>query len=95
VKIVVAPEAVTDLERLRDFLHQRNPAAARRAMTAIRAAILSLDIFPERGRPSPMTGARELIVSFGRSAYVLRYAHLPATDEIIVLRIWHGREQRE
>jgi hypothetical protein len=36
-----------------------------------------------------------LIVPFGNSAYVLRYAHLPDADEIIVLRVWHGREWRE
>jgi plasmid stabilization system protein ParE len=64
-------------------------------MTAIGAAIRSLESLPERGRPSPLAGARELVVPFGRSAYVLRYAHVPETDELVVLRIWHGREQRD
>jgi hypothetical protein len=41
---------------------------------------------------SGVPGVRELIVPFGRSAYVLRYALLPMTDEIVILRIWHGRE---
>lgn len=95
VKIVLAQDAVSDLARLRNFLSERNPDAARRAATAIDAAIRSLDALPDRGRPSPLAGARELIVPFGRSAYVLRYAQLPDTDEILVLRVWHGREQRE
>jgi plasmid stabilization system protein ParE len=54
----------------------------------------SLDRFPDRGRQTSTTGVRELIVPFGRSAYVLRYAHSVDADEVIVLRIWHGREQR-
>lgn len=34
------------------------------------------------------------VVPFGRSAYILRYAHLLGTDEIVILRIWHSRENR-
>lgn len=64
-------------------------------MTAIGAAIRSLETLPERGRPSSLAGARELVVPFGRSTYVLRYAQLMETDEILILRVWHGREQRE
>jgi len=42
-----------------------------------------------------MKGARELMVPFGRSAYVVRYAHVAEAKEIIILRVWHGRETRE
>jgi hypothetical protein len=38
---------------------------------------------------------RELIVPFGKSAYVLRYTHLADAGEVVVLHIWHGREQRD
>jgi len=34
-------------------------------------------------------------VPFGRSAYVIRYAHLVQQEEVVIVRIWHGREQRE
>jgi len=44
---------------------------------------------------APSPGARELLVPFGRSAYVVRYAHLPARDEILILRVWHGHEARD
>ena len=43
----------------------------------------------------PMPDVRELIVPFGQSNYVLRYAYRAQTEEVIVLRIWHGREERE
>ena len=50
--------------------------------------------FPQRGRPSGIASVRELVVPFGQSSYVLRYAYLANRDEIVILRIWHGREQR-
>lgn len=95
MKLVVAPEAVADLERLRALLVDKNPGAAQRAVAAISNALRSLDVFPDRARPSSIVGLRELIVPFGRSAYVVRYAPLTEREEIVVLRIWHGREQRQ
>ena len=95
MKLIVSPEAAADLNRLRAFLADTNPDAAQRAAAALINAIQSLDMFPDRGRPTGIEGVRELIVPFGNSAYVLRYAHLAAAGEVVVLRMWHGREQRE
>jgi toxin ParE1/3/4 len=93
VRLVVSPEAIADLDRLRAFLADKNPAAAQRAVAAFVAAIQSLDTSPDRGRPTGVPDVREIIVPFGRSAYVLRYSHLPDADDVLILRIWHGREQ--
>jgi plasmid stabilization system protein ParE len=92
VKLVVSSAAQSDLERLWAFLRDENPTAAQRAVSILEAAMRSLDTFPQRGLACGVPGVRELIVPFGRSAYVLRYALLPLTDEIVILRIWHGRE---
>lgn len=92
MKLVVSSAAQSDLERLHAFLQDKSPAAAQRAVGVLGAAMRSLDSFPQRGLISSIPGVRELIVPFGRSAYVLRYALLPMTDEIVILRIWHGRE---
>ncbi len=35
-----------------------------------------------------------MIVRFGSTGYVSRYTFLPETDDVLVLRIWHGREAR-
>jgi toxin ParE1/3/4 len=94
VKLVVSQAAAADLVRLRAFLLERHPQAAQRAVAAIVRAIDSLDVFPERGRPAPVAGMRELVVPFGGSAYVIRFAIHAARDEVVVLRIWHGREAR-
>jgi plasmid stabilization system protein ParE len=95
VKLIVSPAAAADLERLRAFLVTKNPDAAQRVVVALSRAIQSLDIFPDRGRPSTTLGARELVVPFGRSAYIVRYAHDAVREEVVILRVWHGREARE
>ncbi|AMN40839.1 type II toxin-antitoxin system RelE/ParE family toxin [Rhodoplanes sp. Z2-YC6860] len=95
MKLLVAEAAQADLQRLHTFLSDVNLESAHRAVAAITNAIDSLDLFPDRGRPSPIPFIRELIVPFGSSNYVVRYTHNAERDELIVLRIWHGRESRE
>jgi plasmid stabilization system protein ParE len=95
VKIVVLPEARQDLLRLRNFLLVRNPLAAQKAILAIRGGFFRLQDNPKlgadvEGRP----GDRQLFIPFGNSAYVLRYRLDEARDILIVVRVWHGREQR-
>lgn len=92
MRLVVSRAATLDLERLHHFLADWDARLARRAVAAIDTAIHSLANFPERGRPSGIPGIRELIVPFRRSAYLLRYAYSASRDEIVILRIWHGRE---
>jgi plasmid stabilization system protein ParE len=95
VKLVVSSPALADIERLRHFLADKNEAVAQRALLRLDEAIRTLESFPERGRPSAVSGLRELLVPFGQSCYVIRYAHLAGRDEVVILRIWHGREVRD
>ena len=94
MKLNVSRAAIADVERLHEFLAEKDSSAAQRAAKAIDDAVRSLTDFPQRGRPSGIAGVRELIVPFGQSSYVLRYAYLASRGEIVILRIWHGREQR-
>ena len=94
MKLIVSGSATADLGRLRAILAESNPSAARRAVAVLIDAIDSLQNFPDRGRPSGVEDVRELIVPFGRSAYVVGYRHDEGRAEIQVLRIWHGREAR-
>jgi toxin ParE1/3/4 len=34
------------------------------------------------------------VIRFGTSGYFVRYASIPETGDILVLRVWHGREAR-
>jgi len=87
------PEAIDDLERLYQFILERNPAAAERIVQDIEGGAAKLLEFPEIGRSmGDDTGHRELFVPFGVGAYVLRYRiH---GNAIFIIRVWHSREHR-
>ena len=95
MKLVVSRAAARDLARLRAFLADKNPAAAQRAVSAIVQAIDSLATYPDRARPSGAEGLRDLMVPFGGSGYIVRFAVDPQRQEVLIVRIWHGREARE
>jgi toxin ParE1/3/4 len=70
--ILLSPDAVLDVERVRSFLEQRNPDAARRALAAIWHALENLQAFPDAGAPTADPEIRQLVVRFGRSGYIIR-----------------------
>jgi plasmid stabilization system protein ParE len=89
------PEAVADLDRLRDFIRVHNPDAAERAAKKILESIRKLSTHPLIGRPVADIDhpkLRDLFIQFGQTGYCLRYS--VADDAIIIVRIWHSRENR-
>jgi plasmid stabilization system protein ParE len=92
--ILLSPDAVEDVERLRNFLDRKNPDAARRALAVIWTAIGRLQEFPDLGMSTEDANIRQIVVRFGASGYIVRYAALPGTKDILITRIWHGREAR-
>lgn len=91
-QVKFAPSALRDLERLRDFLRQKNPAAAKRATAAIVKSVQALAHQPQIGRTVEELpeAFREWLIEFGDSGYVARY-HFDA-DEVVVLAIRHQKE---
>lgn len=95
MKHVFLPEAEQDIDRLFDFLFPKNPVAAQKAMLAIDEGIRMLLENPFIGAPmEDRPDYRQLFVPFGKSAYVLRYRIEATTKTLVVVRVWHGREQR-
>jgi len=92
--ILFSEEAALDLERLRQFLEDKSPQATRRCLTAIWTAIERLEDFPKLGAPKGDAGIRQLVIRHGASAYIVRYAILAENQEILILRVWRGREAR-
>lgn len=84
--------ALNDLQRLRDFLRLRNPAAAKRAAAAITQAIQLLGQHPQIGRPAEEMDIeyRELPIDFGDSGYIALYRY--EDDLVIVLSLRHQKE---
>ena len=74
------------------FLVERSQAATRAAGLILQSLRL-IQQHPEVGRPViEPDGYRDLIVPFGARGYVVRYRI--SADEIVIVRICHGREQR-
>jgi plasmid stabilization system protein ParE len=96
MKFVFLPEAEDDIERLYGFLiEQGNPLAAQKAMLAIDEGIQMLLETPYIGlRMEGRPDYRQLFVPFGKSAYNLRYRIYEEADMLVVVRVWHGRENR-
>jgi toxin ParE1/3/4 len=93
--ILLSPDAVEDVERLRLFLDQHSPDAAQRALVSIWRAIERLEEFPDLGMRTEDAELRQIVVRFGVSGYIVRYAVLAETQDILITRIWHGREARK
>ena len=87
------PEARADVQRLFDFLVEAGPSNAAAALRIIRGGAARLLEHPRIGRRmDDETERRELILPFGAGVYVLRYRIEGET--IVILRVWHGREDR-
>jgi plasmid stabilization system protein ParE len=95
VKLAFSREARGDLVRLRAFIAAHDPSAAERVARRLIRGIERLVRFPRLGRRvivAPDELAPEEIRDWLVGAYVVRY--LIAGDRIIVLRVWHEKEQR-
>lgn len=92
LRLVWSPPARYDLIRLRDFIRQHNPDAAGRAAEALKKATNLLLEHPGIGPRIEDREDRELFVPFGQRGYVLRYRL--DEDTIVILRLWHGLEDR-
>ena len=83
-------QALADLDRLQEFLAEKNELSAERAVIRVIAAVGELVQFPDRGRPAVEPGYRELTVRFSSSGYLVLYQVKDGT--VRVIRIRHQRE---
>ena len=90
-RIELRPAARRDMLRLEKFLQKKSPSAALRAFDDITRRILILRDHPLLG-VERASGFRELVLRYGRSAYVVRYK--VTDDAVVITRIWHGKEDR-
>ncbi|MBL8509233.1 MAG: type II toxin-antitoxin system RelE/ParE family toxin [Chitinimonas sp.] len=91
-QVKYAPGAIRDLQRLREFLRPKNPAAAKRAGEAILKAVQVLGQQPHIGRPIEEMPEeyREWLIDFGDSGYVAWY-RIDA-DTVTILAVRHQKE---
>jgi plasmid stabilization system protein ParE len=90
-RLIYTGRALTDLERLTEFLIETDPKAALKTVDLIEEAVKVLARHPLIGRPvePPL---RELVISRGKSGYLALYSFEPAEDAVLILAIRHQRE---
>lgn len=91
-RLIWAPPALRDVQRLHAFLAQKSADAARRAVKAIREGAKVLAQQPGIGRPleDMEPEYREWLIDFGDSGYLLLYRCDDSTA--IILAVRHQRE---
>ncbi len=84
--------ALANLSRVRDFLWEKSPPSAMRALAAIHAGLKWLDTYPQMGRPVPGQDGdvRDWLIHFGREGYKVRYQN--DDGQIVILALRHMRE---
>lgn len=90
-KLAWSDDAINDLVRVREFIAQENPDAAKRAAETIKETAKRLIQFPDIGKPvEELPEYRDFLIRFGAAGYVMRYrAHL---DTIYIIHVKHYRE---
>lgn len=91
-EVIWSASALQDIQRVYQFMAEKNPDAAVSAVDSIRKSVQLLAQQPEIGRPvEDMDPAfREWLIHFGNSGYTAMYHYDGRTAVILALR--HQRE---
>ena len=93
MKVKYSTESVDDLQRVIEFVENKNPYAARRIAIDLQEGMDRLKLFPEIGLPVLKATDSEKIRDLYVGKYTVRY--LIAKDIIYVLRVWHNKENEK
>ena len=93
-KLIWSPAARDDLHDIVVFIARDNPNRAMSFGYELISETDRLQEFPELGMSTEDAALRQIVVRFGASGYIVRYAVLREGGNILITRIWHGREAR-
>ena len=93
MKVKYSQESISDLQRVVEFVENKNPYAARRIAIDLQEGVEKLKQFPLIGLPVLKAPDPEKMRDLYVGDYTLRY--LIANEVIYILRIWHGRENEK
>lgn len=90
MKVKYSPESIEDLQRVVEFVENKNPFAARRVAIDLQEGVQKLKQFSQIGLPVLKASDPEIIRDLYIAQYTVRY--LIADEAVYILRIWHGKE---
>jgi plasmid stabilization system protein ParE len=90
-QVVYSARSLIHIERVLQFPRDKDSTATRDTVAAIQSAVDSLAAHPLIGRRIE-GDLRELVISYGQSAYVALYRFVVPQDEVRMLAIRHQRE---
>ena len=93
MKLVFDAKALSDLEAIYDWISTDTPALARDVVDRVFGSIERLSLFPQMGRVGIVPGTREWVVP--RLPYIVVYEVHDTTDELVVIAVFHGAQDRE
>lgn len=92
MKLRFTLRATQDLSNIADYVHERNPPAARRVRAAIIETLQTLVLFPRIGRQQTIESIRKVVTR--RYPYLVYYTVDETSEEIVVLTIQHPSRER-
>jgi len=91
-QIIWTPNALRCVQRLHNFLKDKNPSSAQRVIKAVRDGVTILKSFPNAGRLVKDVGGeyRQWPIAFGKTSYAVLYKY--DEKEITILSVKHQSE---
>ena len=93
MKVKYSLESIGDLQRVVEFVENKNTYATRRIAIDLQEGVERLKQFPQIGLPVSKASDPEQLRDLYVGDYTVRYL---ITEEVIfILRIWHGKENEK
>lgn len=93
MRLVFDERALADLENIFNWIAQENPAAAKTVVERVFESTEHLATFPHMGHAGRDEGTSEWVIP--RLPYIAVYEVYPERDEVIVIAVVHGAQERE
>ena len=92
MKLIFDENALVDLEGIYNWIAKDNPAAAKAVVERLFASTEHLATFPQMGHAGRDEGTHEWVVP--RLPYIVVYEIHADRDEVIVMAVVHGAQDR-
>jgi toxin ParE1/3/4 len=93
MKLVFDTKALSDIEDIYHWISRDSPSIAKTVVNRVFQSIERLASFPQMGRTGLEPGTREWVVP--RLPYIVVYELNDLTDELAIIAIFHGAQDRE